>query len=998
MSSKQTLIVRFTSHIFCLGQFFLWCCIIVPHFCTGQRSAASILKFDHLSIEEGLSHNSVYCLLQDRYGYIWVGTQNGLNKYDGYSFSVYRSDEQKGAEIGFIGRNISALFEDRSGNLWVGTRKNGINLRANDTDKFINLHNDPAFAPIKGFDISAFFEDAAGNIWITTVGAGILKYNPRSHDSKIFTVENSRLSSNVVFDIVQDKYGTIWIAAAGGGLNIQVSQNEFALSHEMLPNHPNMGGYRKTLFLDDDFLWVGTEGTGLYKMNLKDRTYDHFAPGNGDKAISSHVVRDIHKMEDGLVYIATDGGGLNIYDPQSGKILIQSSQLNESTSLNSNALVCFLEDKIGNLWIGTFNGGLNVYKPGKTWFESLTPTLIKNEELQNRSVLSILQSRDGKIWVGTDGGGLNWLEGANSQFSTTPFKADPSNPASIGGNIVKSLYEDEQNQLWIGLFGQGLDRYDPTTNSFEHLLHGVNIWSIAARKNGRLWLGTMGEGLLTLDPVTRQSTSFRFDANDSGSIAADHIMFVFVDKDDQVWIGTADNGLDRWDQTTNQFIHYCYHPQDSFSLSNDELRSIFQDSQGRLWIGTEGGGLNRWMGNGHFECISKKDGLIANSVMGIAEDTAGMIWVSTFEGISRINPASGDIRNFDFRAMQNSNQFNQMAILHTAADKLYFGGINGLHAIQPDWVKSRTANFDLIFTDFKILNKSVPVGKMKNGRTVLEQPIEEAAFVRLSYLDKHFSIEFSTSDFTSPLENEFSFKMEGFDDRWRTTAAGQHAVSYSNLDPGNYTFRLKHKEQESSLAIYIKPPFWKTIWFRLLAALFLAGLASAGVVFLIKRKEAAHNRQILQLQNEKLATEVEAKNSKLMFSAVQIAHKNEILSDIKNDLKSLEETPSYKLRQLVHKLDRELMSEDYWEEFNLYFNQVDQHFVKALLAKHPGLTQNDIRLCSLIRINLSTKEIASLLNVSSRGVEQSRYRLKKRLNLPKDEDLTRYITVFKTED
>jgi DNA-binding CsgD family transcriptional regulator len=264
-------------------------------------------------------------------------------------------------------------------------------------------------------------------------------------------------------------------------------------------------------------------------------------------------------------------------------------------------------------------------------------------------------------------------------------------------------------------------------------------------------------------------------------------------------------------------------------------------------------------------------------------------------------------------------------------------------------------------------------------------------------LDQSFSIGFIAIDYTNPLENEFSYKMEGFNEQWQLTSSGEHSASYTNLDPGDYVFKVRHSGKEAAIKVHIKPPFWQTLWFRALLIIFFAGLLVTGIFFLIKRREAAHKQQLLKLQNEKLATELEAKNSKLMFSAVQMAHKNEILTDVKKDLQALDETPGTKLRQLVRKLDRELMSEDYWEEFNVYFNQVDQHFIKAILEEHPELTQNDLRLCSLLRINLSTKEIASLLNISNRGVEQSRYRLKKRLGLGTEDDLSRYITMFNSE-
>jgi ligand-binding sensor domain-containing protein/DNA-binding CsgD family transcriptional regulator len=962
-----------------------------------QDSGIPPLYVDHLTISDGLSHNTVHCLLQDRHGYFWVGTQHGLNKYDGYSFETISSDGAQGERTAFAGKKITDLFEDRSGNLWVGTSKYGINYRSANSDQFVNRFSDTIFTAIKGHEITSFFEDQAGHIWITTIEAGLLRYDPMSGDTHHYTKENSSLSSDVVFDVVEDKYGTIWVAAAGGGLNFLGEDNRFQLSHTMLANNPNMSGFRKRLFLDDEYLWIGTEGTGLYRMNCQDRSYIHFAAGKEKNSLSSNGVRDIYKTESGHLFIATDGGGLNVYDPISGEFSVYTNLKERKKGLNSNALYCFWGDRTGNIWIGTYNGGINIFKPGKIWFERFAPNLVGSEELQNRSILSLMQSSDGKIWIGSDGGGLNWISPEDNRFSMPPFKNNPSLENSISGNIVKTLFEDSNEQMWVGVFGEGLDRYNPATEKFDHILtYPTSVWSIAERKNGKLWIATMGDGIVVLDPETLERSYYRHDPNDPNSLVDLSVMVVFVDRDDQVFLGTANHGLDIWVEDQEKFMHFQNDPNDPASISNNEIRAIFQDRSGNIWIGTEGGGLNRWLGEGKFERIGVEEGLITNSVMGITEDIEGMLWVTTFGGISRLNPKTGAIQNFDFRNPHNANQFNQSAILTTTNGKLFFGGINGLNAIHPNQVKNKKGEAEVIFTNFKIFNREVKAGVLPDGRTILERPIEEAEHIQLNYLDKSFSFGFSAIDYTSPLDHQYTYKMEGFDDRWQETAAGQNSVSYTNLDPGNYTFKVKYLDQVAAVDISIEPPFWKKNWFRITLGLLIVSLISGGVYFMMKRKEAAHKRQLLQLQNEKLASEVETKTSKLMFSAMQIAHKNEILTDLKNDLLKEQKKSGIGLGSLVRKLDLELMNEDHWKEFDIYFNQVDQDFFQSLLANHPKLTKNDLRMCSLIRINLNTKEIAFLLNVSTRAVEQGRYRLKKRLGLEKEDDLDKYITGFNT--
>ncbi len=959
---------------------------------TAPQQASSALNFDHLTINDGLSHNTVFCIIQDQYGYIWMGTQNGLNKYDGYSIEIYRSNDATRDDLGFIGKNISSLFEDSQGNLWVGTKKNGINFKGRYGDKFINLQNEPALASIQGYDVTAFLEDEAGKIWITTVGAGVLRYDPISKRSKVFDHVSSNLSNDLAFDIVQDKYGVIWVATAGGGLNYLIDGDQFDLSHEMLPNYPNMGGYRKKLFLDGDYLWVGTEGTGLYKMDLLTKDYIHFTTNNGIRTINSDVVRDILRSSDGKLFIATDGDGLNIYDPLTEEISSHTYVVEDKTALNSNALQCMSLDKTGNIWIGSYNGGVNVYKPNKTWFQFYSPSLKKTNDLKHRSILSILESENGNHMVGTDGGGLNWLNKNNDNRLPT-FKHDPTNPNSIAGNVVKTMFKDSRNNIWIGLFGVGLDLYQPSDGSFKHVIAGaVNVWSIAEKEDGELLIGTMGSGILVLNTETLETRSF------SPELKETNIMKVYVDQEGLVWVGTAENGLLIFSQSGELIAEYIHNSNNPQSLSNNEIRSIFQDSEGGIWIGTEGGGLCIWKGEGTFKQIGLENGLVANNVMAISEDHEGMIWVSTFEGISRLRRDGTVVQSFNFRTFQNTNQFNQDAIFRDDEGNLYFGGINGLTAIHPRSIKENEFASEILLTDLKIYNKSIRVGEMSEGRTILKEPIESCKTIYLSYLDKSFSIDFTLTDYRSPAENVFSYRMHGFDDQWQITPKGKRSVTYTNLDPGSYNFQVQHKEASTSVEIVIKAAFWQTAWFKVLMVLIILALLLFGMYLIIKRRDAASKRKILQLKNEKLSTEIEAKNSKLMFSSVQMAHKNEILNEVKTDLLAAQKSPEKSLRSLVRKLDIEIQNEDYWKEFNLYFNEFDQNFIKKLRASYPDLTKNDLRLCSLLRIDLSTKEIASLLNVSLRAVEQSRYRLKKRIGLPKGENLVKFIVSFDALD
>ncbi|MFK7923895.1 MAG: two-component regulator propeller domain-containing protein [Bacteroidia bacterium] len=972
------------------------------------------LYFDHLTIDERLSHNTVYCILQDRDGYVWVGTQDGLNKYDGYTFEVYRSNGHQASQDGFVGKTVVAMLEDRAGNLWVGTRQYGLNFRDALGDHFINLQADSAFLAIKGYAISSIIEDRKGLIWISTVGGGVMSYDRLEGRSRHYTVENSGLSDNLAFDIAQDKEGRIWVATAGVGINyLDEAADDFSMIEGLIQGQSNMAGYRKSLCLDGNSLWVGAEGSGLYKLDIQDKSFEHFAYENGKLDLSSNGIRDLYKSENGQLLIATDGGGLNVYDELNDSLYVFRHSSEKINSLNTNALLCFAGDRSGNLWVGTFNGGLNVYKAHKTWFEFISPDDQPSDQLQRRSVLAFCQSHDEKIWVGTDGGGLYQFEPTDNTFSRLVIKDDPALELLLTQIVAKTIIEDSRGMIWIGTFKEGLIRYDPQKQTIEQYQYqfwnpkslGSNlVWSIDEAKDGQLWIGTLGGGLSVWDPKADDFTVYRPSDSSASTLADVDIMAVLVDLDDNVWIGTGDKGLNLWDDAKQEFLHLNNNPEDSLSISNDEIRTIFQDSKGEIWIGTEGGGLNHWLGNGKFERIDAEDGLIGNNVMSIIEDQDGMLWITTFNGISQLDPNTHNIRSFDFRGGKNSNQFNQLASICTKTGILYFGGIKGLNLIHPAQLKETEEEPNILFTDFKVFNQSMRVGVLDDDREILPAPIEVAKNIYLDYTDNSFSLSFASTDFVNPQENQFEYMMEGFDANWQLSSLGQHSVTYTNLTPGKYQFRLRYRGQEAMKIIHIKPPFWQTTWFRVLTILLIVGGIFLFVLFTIRQRESLHKQEMLKaqgeilgLQNDKLAATVEAKNAQLMFFSVQMAHKNEMLTNIKTRIQEIQATPSTALKQLLKLVDRELKSEDYWSEFNLYFNQVDKDFLQSLQARHPDLTQNDLRICSLIRINLTTKEIASLLNITVRGVEQSRYRLKKRLSLESEDNLQKYIVEFKEE-
>ena len=977
------------------------------------------LRFEHITIQNGLPHNRIHCILQDKNGFLWFGSQDGLVRYDGYVCRVTR--QLQSVKNGFRGKNVECLLEDKKGNLWVGMQSEGINVKDGQTGNFYNLHNHTAFKPLAGAWIKSMLEDKNGRIWVGSVGRGLLIYDPATQTAEHYDTHNSALKDNTVSAMVEDADGTVWLSSAGTFIyRFEKAAKIFTPISFASPNE--YIDFRKALHLDGKGnLWIGTQNLGLFCYHIPSQTFRQFTRRADNKGLNSINVLSIAQTKDGKLLLATDGGGLNIYDPLTETFKVYTYTYQNQGGLNANAHYCVFIDKDENIWIGTINGGVNVFKAHKTRFDNFTHSGMRQDELTHRSVIAVCQSQNGKIWVGTDGGGLNKFNRASGTFSKINNRPTDYNPIN-NERVVRAIFEDSKKRLWLGYFNDGFDWFDTQTESTVKRfrfnpndplsISSNNIWSFAEDQDGQIWVATERNGLNVFRPEEGYFTRYFHNPKDFSSLSSNDIVAILMDKKNNLWVGTESNGLNLYNRATNSFIRF-YHNEKATnggnnpSINANDIRSIFEDSKGRLWVGTESGGLDLY-DNGIFKHFTTHEGLISNAVMGISEDSNGLLWLSTFKGLALLNPDTQTFLNFDFHQNDNNNQFNSMVAMRTAEGDMYFGGINGLTIINPEWIRTYAIKPKVIFTDFKVFNVSVGAGESHNGNTYMTHALENTSEINISYHDNAFSFEFASLDFTEPFKNQYAYKMEGFDPDWQTTTSEQRLITYTNLDPRTYTFTIKGTNsngvwsEEAKVKIIVLPPFWMTLWFKFGLMLALAGLVWLGLSIYLNRREIAlqqkvltSEKEILRLQNDKLENEVELKSSELMSKAVQMAHKNEFLIDFKDRLeefrKASDSDKARVLRGLKNQLEIEIQGEESWEQFNMYFDQVNQNFTGELLKKHKNLTQNDVRICALTRLNLSTKEIAALLNISAKGVQQSRYRMKKRMGLTEEDDLYDYL-------
>ena len=985
--------------------------LILFYFFNISKSIAQ-RSFNYLTIKEGLPHNTVNAIVQDNSGFMWLATQSGLLRYDAYTFQTFPKVKTQNEQILNL-RSAHALLYDHQERLWVGTDTDGLLLHNTKTGEWSQIID---FQTVNS-RINAIFEDKSGTFWVATMGNGAFWLDKNLQIKKHFRNENGNFQNNNIFAFAQNQKDKIWIAGAGTGLYLyDIEKNSMLQIHNQTAPNEDLNTFRKCLFFDkQQQLWVGTEGDGLYILNTQNNIFRHYKK-NALLEMPSNSISDICAMPDGKIWLSSDGDGLLECDPNAMLFSLEKSTPNFYNTLNTNNLLKIFLDKNANVWLATYNGGINIFNQNKKHFTNLKEWSKQNIELANRSVLGLFSSKNsGQLYCATDGGGLNIWDYNRQSWQT--LKAQNNSTSFPSGNVPKAILEDSRGNLWLGYFNRGLDCYNSKTKQNKHFsknvndpnaLSGENIWALCEDKNSNIWAATLDGGLNKISTTTNTIKRYLHDPYLPNSIAENNIFCVLADENNAIWLGTQNNGLDFFDPTTEVFTHFR-HNEKPTSISANDIRCIYKDTKNRLWIGTESAGLNLWLGGNDFQHFDVTNGLLDNAIMGIVEDDDGMLWLSSFQGISYFNTENYHVANYDFHTPYLNNQFNHLAAAKLPDGTLCFGGINGIHFIDPKQIRNENKMRKIEISAFKLFNHLVTPNDEHN---ILLKPLTETTEITLDYTQNTFEIEFSALDFSNQTELRYAYQLEGIDKDWRYCDGNKHSAAYNNLTHGNYTFYVKTTNNNGEwsdnvrkITLRITPPFWKTIWFRLLVFLGLAAAATFAFRFYTQHREqelkaeiVAQEKEILNLQNEKLVNDMSIKNTELMSKALQMAHKSEVMQKVKDGLSELRkeqsETNLKKIRTLENIVNFELHDEDNWQQLNVYFDQINQNFTERLVKTYPNLTQNDLRVCILIKLNLSVKEMASLLNISVPGVEKSKYRLKKRLNLSVEDDLNDLLRKF----
>ncbi len=805
-------------------------------------AAAVAPRFDHASVEMGLSQATVQAIVQDHLGFVWLGTQEGLNRFDGYDFVVFKHDPKNPESL--CDDVVCSLFEDRLGRLWIGT-EHGLSLFDRRTETFSRE------SPIKE-RVTSIVQTADGAVWVASEGDGLYVLRSGEKDFVSFQPkagDPQSLASFALSALLVDHWGRLWIGTRNAGLDLFEPNGQFGrfIQHQHVAGDPpsvSSGVFGGLAEVGGGKSWAATYGGGLEMLDTKTGRFMHHVHTEGiDSGSPTNLITSVIVDHSGRLWAGSDGFGLLQYDKTTNRFLGYSHVRGDPDSLSDNVVRSFYEDRQGHLWIGTYQGGCDIMKAGRLEFGYITREESDPTSLSDRQVASVIEGTDGTIWAGTEGGWLNRL--GRGGGATMHYRFPQGAPA---GSAILALHQDRSGQIWLGTYLGGLAQFDPTTSSFRNryvhnpkdprTINNDEVWSIVEDSAGFLWLGT-NDGLDYFDPG-KGVVIRHVDDSGVGGVKLGGVRALHIDRRGNLWIGTF-GGLYELIPGQTNLLRFHHSDADPSSLSNDSVAAIEEDAKGSLWIGTLGGGINRMTPSGKFEAFHN---FPSNSILGIEEDSTARLWLSTNQGLVCFTPASRQMENFNLSNGLQSLQFHMGASSRTRSGRILFGSVDGMYNFDPREIRPSDFAPPITLTAFKVFNQPVK----------LAVALPDIDKLKLEAKDKIFSFEFAALDYTFPRHNRYSYRMEGFDEGW-IDMGQKREVTFTNLDPGSYVFRVRASNSDgvwtpSSVAhlnLVIEPPFWGTWWFRLGVVAAIGSLVVLGDRIRINRLTASIRERKLVL-------------------------------------------------------------------------------------------------------------------------------------------------------
>lgn len=845
---------------------YLFVVLIFGMECLGQN----LKNVQFNSISEQLTQNTVTSIIQDKHGFLWIGTRGGLNKYDGINMVTYEYelDEPGGLESGYVW----TMFEDSKGRLWIGTFGGGLHQYDELNDSFKTYKNDSDdINSISNNSITSIFEDHLNNLWIGTAAGG-LNMLLEEAGNFIHYKQNKddpfSLSHNYVTGITEDKEGNLWVGTWGGGLNLLDMKFSRFIHYANEPKEENSlsSNIIRSMTSDKDGnLWLATQnGVNKIAYGANGRyNIERVAINNLIDGQEFNIVLAVLKDSQGRLWVGFENGGIAVLDKNLKQLEHFTHNTRQDFGLVSNSIWSLYEDRMGTIWIGTFNQGLLNVNPKERRFIHHKQNPYNTNSLNHNSVSSFVEDAKQNIWIGTDGGGLNYWNPKTNDYNNV--KSGSGLGRGINSDAILSLLIDHDENIWAGSWHGGISILRKGGKHFEEFNLGSetnkinekeNIFSIIEDSKKRIWIAAFRTGLFLYDTKTDKLDKFTNDSADPTSISSNFVRSLQEDAEGNIWIGTERNGLNKFVEEGGKvsFQKFDYNAKDSTSISNNMIMSSLLDSKGRLWIGTSAGLNLMDSKTGKFKRFGKKEGLPNEVINGILEDDSSHLWISTNKGLSRLDLSDYKVKTYDVSDGLQSSEFFKQSCFRRSNGELLFGGINGFNSFDPNKITDNEFSPPVYFKDFRISNKSVKPGK--------DSPLNESLLstkqINLNYDQNDFSFEFAVISFSQSVKNIYAYQLVNYDKTWQEIGNRRNA-NYTNVPAGMYQFRVKGTNSDgkwsdkvASVRILILPAWYNSYMAYFIYVIVILAISAWGLKTFVNRERLKTRLKVEQLELSKM--------------------------------------------------------------------------------------------------------------------------------------------------
>lgn len=842
---------------------FVWigCCV---------QAQYSNLKFENFDTSKGLSSSTCLDIFQDREGFVWLGTIDGLNKYNGYEFQIYRTILNNPYSIS--NNRINAITEDSKGNLWVGT-DNGLNVFDKNTEKFykINLYQTKsADGNFREVINGLLFDKKTNSLWVASKNGAIklsLDHNNNSNYSKLKSVQythnptnNKSLDNNDVTSVLKDAQGNIWLGTKSSNLHrYNDNTNNFSRFSIDFENNQYLNHLPKQFLIDTDGdFWIGNDLSHLFLYNKRQNTFKKISVVN-----KSIPIFDLYQDKKGTIWVSTDGDGIYLLDKKKGLVQHLKQNPSDPFSLSNNQPSKVLEDNNGVFWIASYNAGVSKLAVAKASFGHYFYQPGSRTGLSAKIAQSVLEDSKKRIWIGTDGGGLNLFDEKTATFKHYRSKSVDAN--SLSSDKIVYLLEGNNDVLWVCTWDGGLNKFNTNTGTSKSYQYNRNnpfsigqntVWCAEKDSNNRLWLGTSTAGLNLFDPATEKFYQFKNIPGDARSLISNFVFSIFIDSKNRLFVGTSQGlcvtSLNAAKGKIPEKINFS--EIKIKNIQGNRINYIIEDYQGNIWIGSDIGLYELDSNLKLKKSYSSLNGLPNNLVVGIQEDNNHNLWISTKSGLSLLNPKTQTFKNFNLHDGLQGTEFQSKSIAKTHDGRIIVGGINGFNIFNPKDISLKSNSVSPVISEIRLFNKKINAGDTINGRILLSESISATKKIKLKYNEGYISFGFVALHYQNPERVKYAYRMDGLDESF-INADISRVANYSNLEPGSYIFEVIasvdgqwDQAKKSTILIHVQSPPWKTWWAYTLYFLAFVSALSYAIYFYTKKVREEKEQELDQMK------------------------------------------------------------------------------------------------------------------------------------------------------